>query len=175
MRDQQLAIQVVRATVLLDAGVEVDLDGLLLGLLETQLINRAAERLINLEHDGGGERSIVLDNKVLSDRVGRDVLLPDVLEVKLGWDRASFFALLLHSIEHQGRGDEVTKHVKSPNWLRFALSTSHDLTLPDFRDLASLEGISSELDHDSHLRVESDLLRDDGVDELNLFFLFRSS
>jgi hypothetical protein len=92
VRDSELAIQVVGASVLLDAGVEVNPDGIGVTRLESQLVNGAREGLVDLKHDSCRKRAGILDGQVLGDGHCWHSLFPDIFEIKLGWDNTATFA-----------------------------------------------------------------------------------
>ena len=161
MRNDQFAIDCVAQTVLLHSRIKVNLNSVGLVLLKRQLLYGAAERLIDLEVDSGGQRTHVPNRKLFGLGCSGDTLLPHVLEVEL-WH-----------VELQNGSDEVTEDVRVYDWLGLAVITDDSLALPGLRHLADLGRIRAELDHDTVLRVQDYSIRDNGEHKFLLFlFLF---
>ena len=127
MRDGELSVDMVRHSVLLHARVELDLDEVLCILLESHLLNLAVERWFDLEAQGSLERTSVLDGQGPGDGLDLDVLLPEILELKLG------------EVELQGGSDEVAEDVGVDDWFGLPVATDNNLALPWLSNLTDLE------------------------------------
>jgi hypothetical protein len=89
VRNSQFAVEMVGAAVLLNAGVEVDSDSISVARSKGELVDRAAERLVDLKHDGRRQGASVLDSQVLGDGHGRHSLFPNIFEIELRRDDAT--------------------------------------------------------------------------------------
>ena len=158
--NSKLSVDVIRHSVLLHAWVELDLNFILSVFLKSHLLDFAVERWFNLQAEGSLERSSVLDGQLLGDRLNLSVLFPEIFELELGL------------VELQGWSDEGTEDVRVKYGFGLPITADDYLALPGLRDLANLERVCSEFNHDSHLRVESDLIGHDGEDKLLFFLLF---
>jgi hypothetical protein len=86
VRNSQFTIKVVGAAVLLNAGIKVDSDSVSVTGSKGQLVDRAAERLVDLKHNSCRQGASVLDGQVLGDGHSRHSLFPNIFEIELRRD-----------------------------------------------------------------------------------------
>ena len=120
MGDNQLAADSVRDAVLLRGWIKFDLDSVLCVLLQSKGFNGAAERRLDFEAKSGLEWTSVLDGELLDLGLGDHILLPLILELKIG------------VVEQKRWCDKVGRDVGLDGNFGLALTADHYLALPGF-------------------------------------------
>ena len=124
-------------------------------------LSDAWERWVYQQINGCRQQATICYVQILWDSHGSYAFLPQVLEVKLCLR------------EHELRSNEVALNTSVVNSLWFPVSPNDYVASPCLHYLANVEGIRTNLYHDTHLGIKHYLVRNYGEDKLHFFFLLR--